>query len=524
MLWLWLSFGIAAVGATFAIYQLYATASRELRTQGGLALREQSIKAQERIHGDMARLQSETIKALASLHIEGLGYALQRWDEAEAAILGTFQWTETQGFSPPELRGTRDMVLKDVADAWASQSYEPARLGHGYGQGRSGNYRTFTGSLRDNPNFPAAEMGYQQENLDILAYAGRPVEPRAGWVLDPRVTDAPWIFWYRAGPGAPVRGCIVDPRPTIRRLQFEFSNRGQALVQLAPLGSVPGGEIIPGYTLVTNVGEFFEKRQSSTRLMALMAGWMLGIFALGAGGLAMYSRREMRDAERKATFVTQVSHELRTPLTSIRMFSDMLGAEEVPTEKRVKFAGTISRESARLGALIERLLTFNALEKGKHQAEVSPIEVGPVVRETVEEMEATLHAAGMRIEAELPPEAVVALTDRGTLKQALLNLLDNALKYARAGGVVRLAVAADAKGVRVRVADAGPGVPRELGQRVFEPFVQGGRSLTDKSPGVGLGLSIARGLLRAAGGDLVLVSSESGAVFEIRLPRAAPAS
>jgi predicted PhzF superfamily epimerase YddE/YHI9 len=81
---------------------------------------------------------------------------------------------------------------------------------------------------------------------------------------------------------------------------------------------------------------------------------------------------------------------------------------------------------------------------------------------------------------------------------------------------------ADMQRVRVRVADQGPGIARALGPRVFEPFVQGGQALTDKSPGVGLGLSIARGLLRNAGGDLVLLPSERGALFEIHLPHLLP--
>jgi signal transduction histidine kinase len=199
------------------------------------------------------------------------------------------------------------------------------------------------------------------------------------------------------------------------------------------------------------------------------------------------------------------------------MFADMLAAPDVTEEKRAKFAGTISRESQRLGAMIERLLTFNALEKGKLPVRIEPVDVTAIVRETLEEMEATLAEAGMRAEADLPKEVVVASTDRSAVKQVLLNLIDNAVKYARDGKLVQVQLVRSIDRITLRVTDHGPGIANSLRARVFDPFVQGGRTLTDKSPGVGLGLSIAREMLRATGGDLVLISSPSGAAFEMRL-------
>jgi signal transduction histidine kinase len=272
--------------------------------------------------------------------------------------------------------------------------------------------------------------------------------------------------------------------------------------------------------LLAEPGEAFLEKQSAARLSALAAALLFGLFLLGVAGLAAASRRDARDAERKATFVSQVSHELRTPLTSIRMFADMLGNPALPQEKRLRFAGTISRESRRLGALIERLLAFAALEKGRHPVVLEVVDVADLARETMEEAEVSLGASGLRIEAGWPEEPALARTDRSMVKQALLDLLDNAAKYASGGGVVRLGLSVDGAWLRLRVADRGPGIPAAVRSRLFEPFVQGDRTLTDASSGVGLGLSIARGLLRAAGGDLVLLPSSEGATFEIRLPAA----
>jgi len=329
--------------------------------------------------------------------------------------------------------------------------------------------------------------------------------------------------WYQAGPGAPVRGCFIEPALIVTQLRQQMGDRALARIELVKRGEASGVDLdgyLPGFVLVAGEGELFSGKRSEVQLVMFATVVLLGVFVLGAGFLTVFSRREIQDAERKATFVTQVSHELRTPLTSIRMFADMLAAPDLPDVKRARFAGTISRESERLSAMIERLLTFNALERGATASVIEQVDVGTIVGETIEEMAATLDAAGMKAEAALPTEPVIAATDRSALKQALLNLIENALKYAREGRVIRIGLTRSIDDVRLRVADEGPGIAREIKAQVFDPFVQGGRSLTDKSPGVGLGLSIARGLLRQAGGDLVLLPSEKGAVFEIRLPKA----
>jgi signal transduction histidine kinase len=290
------------------------------------------------------------------------------------------------------------------------------------------------------------------------------------------------------------------------------------------MGSNAVGETVsldawfPAWTAQLEAGEIFGERENTARLAIWVVALLLAVFLVGVAVLTFFSRREIRDAQRKSTFVTQVSHELRTPLTSIRMFADLLATPELAEEKRAKYASSISRESERLSILIERLLTFSALERGRQKVAVERVDIGPVLRETIDEMRPVLRAAGLELVCELPAEQAVAVTDPSVLKQAVLNLLDNAAKYAAEGKVVRLEVRSSAEKICVRVSDEGPGIPGRLGERVFEPFVQGNESLTGKSPGVGLGLSIARGLLRLSGADLVLVSSRLGACFEIQLP------
>ena len=384
---------------------------------------------------------------------------------------------------------------------------------------------TITEVSADNPALATGDLGYQSENLEILIHAGRRADPWAGWAASATQPEAPWVFWYQAGPDDAVRGCFVDVRPIVRQLRREITDTTYAQLNFVPASQeatavslLPG---LPAYRLTAEPGDVYHRKQSRTRFVALITALLFGLFLVGAIALTLYTRREFRDAERKITFVTQVSHELRTPLTSIRMFADMLAEPALADSKRVKFAGTISTESQRLGALIERLLAFNALEKNGRRTACVALDVAALARDTVEEMRSTLNAAGLTAELDLPAEPLFALGDHTTLKQVLLNLLDNASKYAREGKVVQIKLTSATEFVSLRVTDHGPGVPRALRDQVFEPFVQGGQTLTNKASGVGLGLSIARGMLRQAGADLVLLESGLGATFEIRLPKAA---
>jgi signal transduction histidine kinase len=502
---------VATIAAFFAVYHLYTTVRDELNEQSERAIIERRAWAQGRVRAMTDDVRHAVFAKLASFHVEGLGYALKKWDDAEAAVVETFQ---------SEPRGDPLWLM-----------FRDWRAGHPTATSADlamiGPYRSFAIRMLENPAFTAAELGYQGENLELLTYGKRVADPWAGWGGRADDPAAPWVFWYQAGPDASVRGCRFDIAPTVARLRAEFADSRLARIALVAkheLGAAPAtaqGELdsaLPGYALRVAPGEIFGEKQSNARFAAIGAVSLLGVFLTGAAFLLLFAGREAREAERKTNFVTQVSHELRTPLTSIQMFADMLGAPALPDEKRAKFAGSISRESRRLGALIERLLTFNALEKGKQAVVLASVDVVALARETLDEMEATLSAAGLRVEAQLPEVPMLAETDRSMLKQALINLLDNALKYARDGKVVRVTVECDDGLVRLRVADHGPGIAPPWRERIFEPFVQAGQTLTDKSPGIGLGLSIARESLRAAGGDLLLLPSAPGACFEIRLP------
>jgi signal transduction histidine kinase len=523
---LWSVFALAAAATGLAVHRLYQTAQQEIIAQSERALLQERTKILGRVQDYTEEVRRSTITELASFHVDGLGPALRQWDEANEIITGTFQWDPARGFPADYAIPTGGPTRNELAQLWREfrtwRGLHPAAVS--LDATKIGTFQTLAYRTLDNPALPAGDLGYQSENLDILTHAGRRADPWAGWAASDTQPDAPWIFWYQAGPDDAVRGCFVDVRPIVRQLRSEITDTAYARLNFVPATQAePTAALLPGlpaYRLTADHGDVFHQKESRTRFTALITALLFGLFLVGAIALTLYTRRESRDAERKITFVTQVSHELRTPLTSIRMFADMLAEPALADTKRIKFAGTISTESQRLGALIERLLAFNALEKNGKKTTCVVLDVAAIARDTVEEMGTTLRTAGLTAELDLPAAPVFALSDHTTLKQALLNLLDNAVKYARKGKIVQIKLTSAADFVSLRVTDHGPGVTRAMRDRIFEPFVQGGQTLTNKAPGVGLGLSIARGMLRQAGADLVLLDTAPGATFEIRLPKA----
>jgi signal transduction histidine kinase len=363
-----------------------------------------------------------------------------------------------------------------------------------------------------------------------LQHAGRPVDPWAGWAALDNNPEAPWIFWYQAGPDDTIRGCLVDVKLVVRQLRAAKSDTRYAHYQIvaAPANGTPESAStiadkvaeLPAYLLTMDAGDLFKSKASGARITATIAATLFAIFVLGGIALTIYTRKESRDAERKTNFVAQVSHELRTPLTSIRMYADLLGQSTLADAKRVKFASTIARESFRLETMVERLLTFNAIERNSTKVASTAVEVVALIQEVIEETSNKLQSAKLEAELKTAAKTVFAKTDSSILKQALLNLVDNAVKYAREGGKLQFRLTQSSNQVQIDVIDFGPGIPRSIRHRLFEPFVQGNQMLINKSPGVGLGLSLARGTLRQVGADLVLLDSGQGATFQIRLPLA----
>jgi len=259
---------------------------------------------------------------------------------------------------------------------------------------------------------------------------------------------------------------------------------------------------------------------SSFLLIAtLLVGTFVLAILLGGTVLLRQAYRERRDALQKTSFVSNVSHELKTPLTTIRMYAELLDEGKVAgEEKRRRYLQTIVRESQRLTRLVNNILDFSRLEQGRKDYHFESLDLGQLLSELLDRQSMRLDEAGLSLERILPPALIVS-ADRDAIEQIVLNLLDNAIKYAAAGKTLTIELQSRGTQAVLQVRDRGPGIPAEQQRRVFDKFHRLDASLTARQQGTGLGLSIARQLALGIGGDLLCCDHPGGgACFELTLP------
>lgn len=219
-------------------------------------------------------------------------------------------------------------------------------------------------------------------------------------------------------------------------------------------------------------------------------------------------------------FVANVSHELRTPLSLIKGYVETLldGAKDDPAVA-TRFLQTIEKHADRLTFLIEDLLTISRLESGQVLLNFQTLDLRSQADAVVDDLANRAAERQVALLNEVPAGLGVR-ADGDRLQQVLFNLVDNAIKYGRAGGQVRLgARRLNAETVESWVADDGPGIPPEAGERVFERFYRVDRARSRDAGGTGLGLSIVKHIIQAHGGEVRLQSEPGkGATFFFTLP------
>jgi heavy metal sensor kinase len=222
-------------------------------------------------------------------------------------------------------------------------------------------------------------------------------------------------------------------------------------------------------------------------------------------------------------FTADASHELRTPLTALRSVGEVgLRGRRDPAEYR-EIIGSMLEEVDRLSQLVDRLLTLSRADTGQALLARDPVDMGDLAREVTTQLDVLAEEKQQTLEVEVDG-VFHCVGDRVVLRQALLNLVDNAIKYSPAGGHIKVRVSRGLDGGSVLdVSDTGPGIPAEQQHRVFDRFFRLDRSRTrENGGGSGLGLSIARWAVEANGGRLTLEAHEGhGATFRITLPGAA---
>ncbi len=253
---------------------------------------------------------------------------------------------------------------------------------------------------------------------------------------------------------------------------------------------------------------------------ALWLGW--GAVLLAAVASAALLHGVMTLSERRAAFVSSVTHELRTPLTTFRMYAEMLARGMVPdAERRQEYFETLQRESERLTLLVENVLAYARLERGRKPQGHDRVTVVSLLQRVRPRLEQRAAQAGMECVVELNKKTASQefTTDSAVVEQILFNLVDNAAKYARSASDRRIHVEANHKErfVTFVVRDHGPGLGAKAGRT--EPFAKSAQESAESAPGVGLGLALCRRLARQLGGRLeVADAGGEGATVTLLLP------
>lgn len=371
--------------------------------------------------------------------------------------------------------------------------------------------------------------------------------------LRARLGDAPlprstfWFFWSNADwlvtiereQGAEEFGVAGEPRAELAKLagnnlRADWPNYAEPRVAVAGrdlFDSHPVGPLLAGFSegevtvseYLSRPGLLYADARRRTKWFAALILVSTTAAAIGFVSAWHGFREQVRLGEMKSNFVSSVSHELRAPIASMRLLAEALERGKAPDEvKRKEYFGFLVQESRRLSTLIENVLDFSRIEQGRKSYNFTPTDIGTLLRQTVQLM--SPNAAERQVELRLTecdgalPKTF--LCDGLTVQQALINLIDNAIKHTPAGGAVAVGHAGGPdQALELWVEDEGPGIPAEEHDRIFERFYRRGSELRRETQGVGIGLSIVQHIVKAHGGRVLVRSAPGqGSRFTLYLP------
>ena len=315
-------------------------------------------------------------------------------------------------------------------------------------------------------------------------------------------------------------------------------NRGAGRI-LAVDPATSEGRPIWEVTRVREVGEAIDEALTAstdvTREVSLVVGQQERTVRLHAAPLVdrdgervgavlvLHDVTELRRLERvRRDFVANVSHELKTPITAIRgLVETILDDTAMPAGVRTEFLGKVQNQSLRLSSLVADLLTLARLESADETPTVDPVDLREVLRQSIGHFRASAEAKRVTLSSAVPDVPIVVTGDGEALELMLNNLLDNAVKYSKEGGMVRAVLDTEASEAVLTVADDGIGIAPEHHDRVFERFYRVDPSRSRELGGTGLGLSIVKHICLAHRGTVTVDSTfGAGSAFRIRLPLA----
>lgn len=374
---------------------------------------------------------------------------------------------------------------------------------------------------------------------------GKAMDEKNGWI--------PWfsenrlfiLGWAQQQNNGPVYGVELELMTLLSRLVVDFpqlpddntalvlmDGNSQAMHQTGRLEITPGTKprtsiaispLLPHWSIAVFVQE---KGVVATRGFLYISWILLGIFLVSiiSGGalLTRLTLKNMKDARQKTSFVSSVSHELKTPLTSIRMYAELLQSKRITDPGKTEhYLSVMVTETRRLTRLINNVLDFGKLEQGKKQYHITSFDLAQLLGQIIDAHSIRIHNQGLKIIRQFitgdsnQSHRFPINSDADALEQVIINLMDNALKYADSGSFIQFILEIETPVTEdhillLKVCDDGPGIPAIHHTAIFEKFHRVDNSLTTTHPGSGLGLSISRKILRNLGGDLVLEPGPAG--------------
>lgn len=252
----------------------------------------------------------------------------------------------------------------------------------------------------------------------------------------------------------------------------------------------------------------------------IILGILTGLIVIGLILTKHVVSKEMALAKLKSDFVSNVSHELRTPLALIRLYAETLELGRITTkEKKQEYYRIVRKESERLSGLINNILDFSRIEAGAKEYEFRETDIADLVRNTLDSYRYQIEQQGFTLKEEIDETLPVVYVDREAMARALLNLVNNALKYSPEEKFLRVKLYRENGTVKLEVEDRGIGITRREQTKIFEKFYRTGDPLVHNTKGSGLGLSLVRHITNAHGGNVTVESTPGkGSKFTLSLP------
>lgn len=297
----------------------------------------------------------------------------------------------------------------------------------------------------------------------------------------------------------------------------EFSPSGEPDME-AELDSVfPGWNLALYHSDPSMLESFVSNPGGIYFYMFLLIG---GILAFGLVLTIRLVNRELELARMKSNFVSTVSHEFKSPLTSIRQLSEMLHAGRVPSEERKqKYYDVLLKESERLSLLTENVLNFSRMEEGRKRFVFEKTNIGNLLRDIAAGFRDRLRSENFTIALDIGPDLPEVSIDRDSFRQAVNNLIDNAVKYSGPSKRAVIRLRKQEGHLTVSVQDFGEGISPAEQKHIFDRFYRGGRELTRKVKGSGLGLTLVKQILTAHKGRIGVESLPGeGSTFTLWVP------